>query len=164
MEYFQNDVETVLSYLRYIRSDAISNRVIGDTTPEGGFGLHLEHITNTGESHVQLTYFVDDNDASGSGIKDGEYSPGNDTELDQKTIPAFWKFTFENVSPSSVPITDTLTTIFIPPNADMSMNDGDVANDIRSVELVFQHKNVKKRICLNRVSRFFEVISGNSCS
>lgn len=162
IEMFQNDVDTVLTYLRSARSDAITNRVIGSSTPDGGFGVHLEYLDGSNPK-MRITHFVDDNDGSGGGVEDGQYS-ADDTELEQKTIPAPWKFSIENTKPDTVTPTTTFTTIFIPPNAVMVMNDGTASNDIRSSELTFEYMGRTKRICMNRVSRFFEVISGDECS
>ncbi len=153
-EIFQNNVETVLTYFRYARSDAITNRIIGAGVPEGGFGVHLEYDN----MQMVLTHFVDDDPSEGDSV----YTDGSDTQLDQVTIPAPWTFGFENSSPDTT-LDSTFTTIFIPPNANMVMNDGTAINDLRSVDLVFTFGPKEKRICLNRVSRFFEVVTEDQC-
>lgn len=161
-ETYQADIETILTYLRYARSDAISNRVIGSSVPDGGFGTYIEYFPT--ENEMQLTYFVDNDDDAGSGTEDGQFSPDYDTILDQRTIRTFWSFAIENHTGSAPAPTNTISTIFLPPNAEMVINDGTAGNDYRSVDLAFDFSRQKKRICLNRVSRFFEITTGDSCN
>jgi hypothetical protein len=161
-ETYQSNVETVLTYLRYARSDAISNRIVGVSTPEGGFGTHIEYLPSS--SQLRLIHFVDNNNDLGAGTEDGKYSAGFDTVLDETTMNAFWDFRIQNPQPPIPAPSTEFSTIFLPPNAEMVINDGTAANSYRSAELYFNFSGNEKRICLNRVSRFFEIITKDSCN
>lgn len=160
-EIYQNNLDTVLSYFRQARTDAISNRVIGSETPEGGFGVHLEKSENT----LIITYFADTEDSVGGGEGDGEYTNGAYTDeiLDEETITRIWDIDFEGHSPAGTYSNDEFTVIFLPPNAEMTINDNDNTNDLRSAEILASYKETEKRICLNRISRFFEVLTQETC-
>lgn len=172
---FQADVEDVLSFLRRARSDAIGNRLIGSEVPEGGFAVQIQEVTSGSSHRLRMTYFVDNYDESiGGAGNDGMYTDGQDTKLEQREIAMFWTFTPRNPVPDpnhpeypgtpTIAEGDPVTIFFIPPNAESSINHNNNAqNDLRSVDLRFQFRGTIRNICLNRISRFLEVVGNQSC-
>ncbi|QQS58939.1 type II secretion system protein [Candidatus Peregrinibacteria bacterium] len=171
---FQTDVEEILTFFRRARSDAIGNRLVNGEVPEGGFGVQLQKVSSDGHNKIRMTYFVDDydNDIGGAG-NDGVYTEGQDTRLEQREIQMFWTFVPRNPIPDpdhpeypSATVDDegAITVFFIPPNAESIINHGgDDQNDLRSIDLRFQYRETIKNICLNRISRFLEIVGDQSC-
>lgn len=171
-ERFINGVETVLSSLRTIRTDAITSRVAvldedgNPAVPEGGYGVNIELITNK----IHVTEFIDTQDIDSTGNPDREFTTELGVPLDQVvneyTLDTFWGTSLVNPYPDTIPSLseDTLTVIFLPPSADMIINDNDADHDLSNIELLFQYGAIQRRVCLNRVSRFLEAIINDSCS
>jgi hypothetical protein len=169
-EQFQNDVETVVTYLRAARSDAISNRQLGalnETREDAGFGIYIDYDQSGDQDTLQLIRYLDNKDDVSSDVADQQlsFSSGNPVDhiIEQKTLNAPWVFSIENPLPATITPANEINTLFLPPNSDMVINTNDAAEDLRSVELVFEYQDRKRRICLNRVSRFIEIISGETC-
>lgn len=160
-EAFQTDLESILAMFRVARSNAISNSTVGGEVPNA-YGVYLQIADNA--SSLDATIFADTNDASGTGTADNQFNEGYDTILSTKHIPLIWAMHFVNPNPSSITLDKTLTTLFLPPNSEMIINDNDATHDLVSAEIAGAYKTLSKRICINRVSQFFEVLTGESCS
>lgn len=160
-ELFQSDIETMLSYFRSARTSAITNTQVNGEVPNA-FGIYLEK--NDDENSLELVFFADNNDAAGTGEGDNQFNEENDTIIKTKTMSRIWSIGFLNPNPGTVTLDTTLNTLFYPPNSTMAINDNDSDNDLVSAEIVGTYKSTSKRVCLNRVSQFFEILTGESCS
>ncbi len=166
-ENFINAIEEVLAAMRSARTGAISSRTFGldedlnPVAPEGGFGVHLD--VDSANNTITLTEFVDDSDGINP-TPDGIYTEGSDSQISQRTINAHWATTFRNHSPNTGGIDTTeLTVLFVAPDAEMTINDNDASHDLTSAEVFFRYGNITRLICLNRVSRYVEAISAETC-
>jgi prepilin-type N-terminal cleavage/methylation domain-containing protein len=175
-----NAIETVMGYMRTARTNAITNKVTSLAAnpgelgvPPGGYGTHIELLHASNE--IRITEFVDDHNNAGDATPDGIFSRDSsdnptDMILNSQTIKTFWLTTLErprfvtedpgNVDPNA------LTVIFLPAAEKMNINDNDdtESHAFRSVDLVFNFNGPPKRICLNRVSKYIETISGTYCN
>ena len=164
---FYTAVEDVLSAMRTARTGAITSRTFGieQEAPEGGFGVHLE-LQDNGRRLV-VTEFVDDSDDLGGSGHNGAYDAGNDSQLSQRTITSHWLTEFGEHHPDPGPL-DTnkseITVLFKAPDAEMVITDNEPGRELTSAEIYFQYEGTQRLICLNKVSRFVEAISGDSCS
>ena len=160
-EQFQSNVESILSFLRTARTNAITNAEINGSTPDG-FGVYIKKAEDN--KSIDITLFADIDDGTGNGNGDNKYDAGADTVIDSKSmISTNWQLALENPNPSSISLDKTLTIIFTPPDAEMVINDNTTDNDLVSVEITGTYKSTVKRICLNRISEFFEILTGESC-
>jgi hypothetical protein len=87
--------------------------------------------------------------------------------LNRQTIKAFWQTEVKEanfVGGTALPYdSHSLTVIFLPGEAEMHINDNDSANAFRSARLEFRYREVYKSICLHRVSKFIEPVTGINC-
>ncbi len=164
---FINGVEEILSAMRIARTGAITSRTYGldeggsPEVPEGGFGIHL--AIDSAQNTITMTEFVDDNDGAGGEVFNGQFDD-DDSQISQQIYKTHWITEFQNHFPSGIYDSNELTIIFTAPDATMIINDNDAVNDLTSTEILFRYKNIYRIICLNRISRYVEAISGDSCS
>ena len=164
---FYNAVEEILGAMRTARTGAITSRTFGaaQEIPEGGFGVHL--LLDNNERTITLTEFVDTHDSDGDVGHNGAYDPG-DSQLSQRTITTHWFTDFQGHYPEQVPprswSQDEITVLFKAPDAEMVITDNHAGTELTKAEISFELDGTQRLICLNRVSRFVEAISADSCS
>lgn len=161
-EKFLNAVDQVLTAFRSARAEAISNALVGGSVPAGGYGVYIHRESLL---RMNIVRFADDHDETGAADEDGNqrYDAGFDTIIEEVDIDTPWTWAFENTDPIANP-TDDFMLIFYPPEASLRLFDGASGNEMRSTEIRFDYNGgaTVRRICFNRVSRFFEVINANS--
>lgn len=161
-ESFLNSVNQVLGTFRAARSDAISNKRINGNVPEGGFGVFVHRVS---ESEMRIVRFVDDSSPEGNGEFD-EGGANDDTIIEDLTLTTPWIWNFENTIGANNPDEDEdFVLIFLPPNAELTLLNSSTTEVLFHTEMLFQYNQggqTERRICLNRISRFFEVIGPNS--
>ncbi len=165
-ESFIAGVEEILGELRSARTAAISSRPFGldddgvPVAPEGGFGVNL--AINASDNTLTVTEFVDDSDGIDP-VPDEKYTAGSDSEISKTVKKAHWATRVRAQYPTpGISDNYNLTVLFVAPDATMIINDNN-GTDMKSAELFFRYENITRLICLNRVSRFVEAISGDSC-
>ena len=160
-EKFFNAVDRVLTHFRAARADAVANRLVNGIVPEGGYGVFLNRQS---PFEMRVVRFVDDHDAAGTDAPAGnkQFDDGFDTVLAEEIISTPWNWNFQNTDPAPDPI-DTFSLFFFSPDAKLRLSDNTPASDIRKTEMFFDFNGkTSRKICLNRISRFFEVIGGDT--
>lgn len=168
---FTNSIETMMGALRAARTSAITNKTVaGGVVPDGGYGVHFA-ITDTPPA-ITITEFIDDRDETNAATPDRmlSFDAGGDPldkVLNRQTIKSFWQTESKEanfVGGTALPYDGkSLTVIFLPGEAEMHMNDNDATNAFRSTRLEFRYRQTIKSICLHRVSKFIEPVTGIDC-
>jgi len=156
-ETFLNSVNQILGTFRAARSDAISNRLINGVVPEGGYGVFIHRNSDL---RMRVVRFVDNDSPEGNGL----FDEGFDTVLEDFFVNTSWVWLFENTVGTDDPH-DDFVLIFSPPDAELSLFNPSTMSDLPRTEMVFRYNEsgqTERRICLNRVSRFFEIIGPDS--